>query len=59
MKKVLNDSFSSFNNIIYNNNFGVLPSSPSPYNPQNISYYNNELSPNNEKESDNQECKYR
>ena len=55
MKKVLNDSFSNFNNIIYNNNFGVLPSSPSPYNPQNISYYNNELSPNNEKESDNQE----
>ena len=55
MKKVLNDSFSSFNNIIYNNNFGVLPSSPSPYNPQNISYYNNELSPNNEKESDKQE----
>ena len=59
MKKVLNDSFSNFNNIIYNNNFGVLPSSPSPYNPKNISYYNNELSPNNEKESDNQECKYR
>ncbi len=55
MKKVLNDSFSNFDNIIYNNNFGVLPSSPSPYNPQNISYYNNELSPNNEKESDNQE----
>ena len=55
MKETLNDSFNNFDTIMRNNNFGILPSSPSPFNPQNISYYHNELSPNNEKESDKQE----